>query len=133
MDTKGFDIGTFSFLPASLLLINEKERPAVRPIEKSTRARLRSKKRREEKDDSGKGLESEGQNEVTYALSVVKEALEDTPQLEARLIHAQNGHLITIIDKDSGQILKRYRIKDILSGRVFADSQVFGTLFDMTV
>ncbi len=133
MDSKGFDIRTINYLPTQLLLGENKARPAVRPVEKSSRPKLRSRKRREEGEDFDLSNIQEDPDELLYAFYVVEDALRENPKLEAKIVHSQFGDFITVTDKDSGQLLRRFKVKDVLSGRAFDRNPAFGKLFDVTV
>ncbi len=118
MDFKAIDIRALNILPSQILYSQEREKPVVKPVKKAGRSRLRSDDR---EGGSRKDICSEqatSEEEAIYALDVIRDLLSQRPELDAALERdpERNEFFVVICEKDSRHLLRRLRVKEIVTG-----------------
>ncbi len=135
MDFKGIDIRALNFLPAQQLLNDRRQRPAIRPIKKSEKAKLRSKNRDESKGDANKGISHVSrEEEARYALDALSGFLLGNKELKVQLqqLDQDDSFVVLIKSKSSNKILCQIPIEDVISGAFFESGRPYGILVNLT-
>ncbi len=133
MDFKGLDIRAINFLPGHILLNEKRQRPAVRPVKKTEKSKLRSKNRGKQKDDSKGPWNLSKEEKAKYALDALSDFLIENRDLEVELrqLNRDDSFVVLIKNRLSNQVLCQIPIEEVISGTFFDSIRPYGILVNL--